>query len=173
MVSVTFLVNGFEIVIHAMEGDNLLETARRANVAIDAPCSGNGACGKCRVKLTKGELDSPQTRHINDDEYAEGWRLSCMSKLVSDVTVEVPDIASAYRSRMRVADISSPKELKIFNDTERAISEAGIEFSNNLSSVRIQMSEPTPEDTLPDNERLAWKLREETGKEDVVTPMRR
>lgn len=168
MVSVTFLVNGFEIVIHAMEGDNLLETARRANVAIDAPCSGNGACGKCRVKLTKGELDSPQTRHINDDEYAEGWRLSCMSKLVSDVTVEVPDIASAYRSRMRVADISSPKELKIFNDTERAISEAGIEFSNNLSSVRIQMSEPTPEDTLPDNERLAWKLREETGKEDVV-----
>ena len=43
MVSVTFLVNGSEVVIHATEGDNLLETARRANVAIDAPCSGNGA----------------------------------------------------------------------------------------------------------------------------------
>ena len=26
-------------------GDNLLELARRANVAIDAPCSGNGSCG--------------------------------------------------------------------------------------------------------------------------------
>ncbi len=31
-------------------GDNLLELARRSNVAIDAPCSGNGSCGKCRVK---------------------------------------------------------------------------------------------------------------------------
>ena len=53
-------------------GDNLLELARRANVAIDAPCSGNGSCGKCRVKLTAGELDSIQTRHISDEEYAQG-----------------------------------------------------------------------------------------------------
>ena len=55
-------------------GDNLLELARRSNVAIDAPCSGNGSCGKCRVKLVEGALDSIQTRHISDDEYAEGWR---------------------------------------------------------------------------------------------------
>ena len=38
MVSVTFQVNGSEVVLHATEGDNLLEAARRANVAIDAPC---------------------------------------------------------------------------------------------------------------------------------------
>ena len=107
MVSVTFMVNGTEVVLHATEGDNLLEAARRANVAIDAPCSGNGACGKCKVKLISGELESPKTRHISDEEYADGWRLSCVSKLVSDVVVEVPDISSAYRSSMRVADISS------------------------------------------------------------------
>ncbi|MDY3025591.1 MAG: corrinoid activation/regeneration protein AcsV [Candidatus Faecivicinus sp.] len=168
MVSVTFRVNGSDVVIHAAEGDNLLETARRANVAIDAPCSGNGACGKCRVKLIQGELDSPQTRHITDEEYAQGWRLSCVSKLTGDVTVEVPDIASAYRSRMKVADLSSPKELEIFNATKREIAGAGIEFGNNLSSVRVQLAEPSMDDTMPDNERLAWKLREETGAETVV-----
>ena len=43
-------------------GENLLEVARKANVAIDAPCSGNGSCGKCRVKFISGELDSVQTR---------------------------------------------------------------------------------------------------------------
>ncbi len=118
MVSVTFHANGADVVIHAAEGDNLLEIARRANVAIDAPCSGNGACGKCRVRLVSGELDSPRTRHISDSEYAEGWRLACVSKVVSDVCVEVPDIASAYRSHMRVADISSEKELAIFNRTK-------------------------------------------------------
>ena len=168
MVSVTFKVNGADVVMHAMEGDNLLAAAQRANVAIDAPCSGNGACGKCKVKLVSGELDSPQTRHISDAEYAQGWRLSCVSKLVSDVTVEVPDIASAYRSRMRVADISSEKELAIFNQTKAGIEEAGIEFKNNLSAVNVAMDAPTADDTMPDNERLAWKLEEVTGAEKVT-----
>ena len=168
MVSITFRVNGADVTLHAMEGDNLLEAARRANVAIDAPCSGNGACGKCKVRLVSGELDSPQTRHISDEEYAEGWRLSCVSKVVSDVTVEVPDIASAYRSRMKVADISSEKELAIFNHPKAEIEAAGIEFKNNLSSVTVALDAPTVDDTMPDNERLAWKLREATGAEKVV-----
>ena len=80
-----------------MRGDNLLEVARGANVAIDAPCSGNGACGKCRVQLKGGELDSKKTLHISDEEYGAGWRLACMSKISADVEVLVPDIASAYK----------------------------------------------------------------------------
>ena len=59
MVTITFNVNGSAVTIHANEGDNLLQAAQRANVAIDAPCSGNGACGKCKVRLVSGELDSP------------------------------------------------------------------------------------------------------------------
>ena len=168
MVSVTFKVGGTDVVLHASEGDNLLAAAQRANVAIDAPCSGNGACGKCRVKLVSGELDSPQTRHISDEEYAQGWRLSCVSKLVGDVTVEVPDIASAYRSRMKVADISSEKELAIFNQTKAEIVEAGIEFKTNLSAVTVAMDAPSADDTMPDNERLMWKLEEITGAQKIV-----
>ena len=168
MVSVTFRVGGSDVVMHANEGDNLLQAAQRANVAIDAPCSGNGACGKCKVKLLSGALDSPQTRHISDEEYAQGWRLSCVSKVISDVVVEVPDIASAYRSRMKVADISSPRELEIFNNTRAEIEAAGIAFVNNLSAVRVQLDEPSTDDTMPDNERLAWKLTEITGIDRVV-----
>ena len=168
MVSVTFQVNGADVVIHATEGENLLEIARRANVAIDAPCSGNGACGKCKVKLVSGELDSLKTRHISDEEYASGWRLSCVSKVVADVVVEVPDIASAYRSRMKVADISSEKELAIFNSTKAEIEEAGIEFKTNLSSVTVEMDAPSMDDTMPDNERLVWKLQEAVGAEKIV-----
>ena len=33
---------GTPVSVEANPGDNLLELARRANVAIDAPCSGNG-----------------------------------------------------------------------------------------------------------------------------------
>ena len=168
MISVTFKVNGSDVVINVNKGDNMLAAAQRANVAIDAPCSGNGACGKCRVKLLEGELDSPKTRHITDEEYVLGWRLACVSRVLTDVVIGVPDIASAYRSRMKVADISSPKELEIFNHTKAEIEASGIEFKNNLSAVEVSMDAPTTDDTMPDNERLAWALQAATGAEKVV-----
>ena len=108
---VTFQIEGANPVsIECNAGDNLLELARRANVAIDAPCSGNGSCGKCRVKLVEGEVETFKSRHITDEEYEAGWRLSCNCKVLTDCTVFVPDIASAYQSRMKTADLSSPKE---------------------------------------------------------------
>lgn len=168
MIQVTFRVNGSEIHINANKGDKLLSIAQRANVAIDAPCSGNGACGKCRVRLLKGELESPRTRHITEEEYVMGWRLACISRVLTDVVVAVPDIASAYRSRMKVADISSPKELEIFEHTKAEIEAAGIPFGNNLSAITVSMNPPTNDDTMPDNERVAWALRAETGAERVV-----
>ena len=59
MPKVIFQIEGAAAVeVACNAGDNLLELARRANVAIDAPCSGNGSCGKCRVKLVEGELDT-------------------------------------------------------------------------------------------------------------------
>ena len=67
---VVFQIEGASPVqIECNAGDNLLELARRANVAIDAPCSGNGSCGKCRVKLIEGQLDTIPSRHISDEEY--------------------------------------------------------------------------------------------------------
>ena len=64
---VTFQIEGGSpVIIECNAGDNLLELARRANVAIDAPCSGNGSCGKCRVKLIEGDLDTFKSRHITD-----------------------------------------------------------------------------------------------------------
>ena len=55
---VTFQIeNGSPVIVDCNAGDNLLELARRSNVAIDAPCSGNGSCGKCRVKLIEVEND--------------------------------------------------------------------------------------------------------------------
>ncbi|MEE0713027.1 MAG: 2Fe-2S iron-sulfur cluster binding domain-containing protein, partial [Blautia sp.] len=119
MFKVTFKFgSGEDVTTFAQEGENLLEVARVTNVAIDAPCGGNASCGKCKVKLVEGELHSPKTRHISDAEYDGGWRLACVSKITGDVAVEVPDIASAYRSRMKVADLSSKKEIAIFENAK-------------------------------------------------------
>ena len=160
MFKVTFsFEDGSMVETFANAGDNLLEVARSANVAIDAPCSGNGACGKCRVQLKSGELESKKTLHISDEEYQAGWRLSCCSKISADVNVLVPDIASAYNSRMKVADLSSKEEIAIFENAKSDIQLAGIELKNSLEVVDVLMDVPSLDDTMPDNERLTRALR--------------
>ena len=168
---VTFQIEGTApVTIECNAGDNLLELARRANVAIDAPCSGNGSCGKCRVRLIEGELDTIKSRHITSDEYEAGWRLSCNCKVASDCVVFVPDIASAYQSRMKTADLSSPKEIAIFEDCKQQLMESGIRFDNDFYALDVVMAEPTLEDTMPDNERLAWGVRAVLDVETVKIP---
>ena len=151
-------------------GDNLLELARRSNVAIDAPCSGNGSCGKCRVKLVEGELQTIPSRHISEEEFEAGWRLSCNCKVVGDCTVFVPDIASAYQSRMKTADLSSPKEIAIFEQCQSQMQASGISLDNSFRAVALEMAEPTADDTMPDNERLAWAIQEALGVASVKIP---
>jgi len=171
MPKVIFQIEGAASVEAACNaGDNLLELARRSNVAIDAPCSGNGSCGKCRVKLVEGNLETIPSRHITEEEFEAGWRLSCNCKVVGDCTVFVPDIASAYQSRMKTADLSSPKEIAIFEQCQTALKESGIEFTNQFRAVTLEVAEPTADDTMPDNERLTWAIQDALGVEKVKIP---
>ena len=161
---------GSPVIIEGNPGDNLLELARRGNVAIDAPCSGNGSCGKCRVQLLEGEVDSLKSRHISDAEWDAGWRLSCNTKVLGDVRVLVPDIASAYQSRMKTADLSTGKEVAIFEEMQENLKAAGVEFINDFMALDLVMDEPTLDDTMPDNERLAWAVKSAVEVEFVHIP---
>ncbi len=164
MFTITFrFESGEPVVISANAGEKLLDVARKANVAIDAPCSGNRVCGKCRVRLVSGYLDAPINRHITSEEYAAGWRLACLAQISGDAEIEVPDIASAYRSRMKMADLSSPEEIAIFEDLRRQLEEAGLAFGSDISFLRLELTEPTLEDTMPDNERLLRAIEAATG----------
>ena len=161
MPNVIFQIEGGgEVVMACQNGDNLLELARRGNVAIDAPCSGNGSCGKCRVKLISGQVESIPSRHISEEEFAAGWRLSCNCKVAGDCTVFVPDIASAYQSRMKTADLSSPEEVAIFESCKSSMeTEGGLTFANNFRALQLAMDAPNEADTMPDVERLTWAVQ--------------
>ncbi len=168
MPNVTFRYeDGAATTVAVTTGENLLEVARKANVAIDAPCSGNGSCGKCRVKYISGDLKTEQTRHISDEDFREGVRLACASTIEGDVEILVPDIASAYKSRMKVADLSSKEEVAIFEQAKQDVADAGIPFENDFSVVELSMEEPTLDDTMPDNERLIRAIQAAVGAEKV------
>ncbi len=90
--TVEFLPEG--IVITAIEGETIMQAARRAGVMIDAPCGEHGRCGKCRVTVIEGETDEPsvtELEKLTPADLAAGTRLSCLAKLQSSIVVEVPN----------------------------------------------------------------------------------
>lgn len=90
MVLVTFRCEDEPDVFASAEiGENLLKVARRAGVVINAPCSGNGSCGKCLVKILSGNMNAPKSFYIHDVDYEEGWRLACTARIIEDVVVWV------------------------------------------------------------------------------------
>ena len=164
MFNITFIFeNGEPVTISAIAGEKLLDVAKKANVAIDAPCSGNGVCGKCRVRLVSGYLDAPINRHITTEEYNAGWRLACVAQVCGDAEIEVPDIANAYRSRMKIANLDSPEEVAIFENLYSQLMGAGLAMESDLSFLPLELAEPSLEDTMPDNERVLRAVEEATG----------
>lgn len=116
MFKVTFKIgSGKDNTVFAASGESLLEAARKAGIAIDAPCSGKGTCGKCRVKVLSGEVKSKKSIHVSEVEYNMGIRLACRTFAEGDAAVEIPETVSSYQSGMKIADLSSPEETAIFH----------------------------------------------------------
>ena len=86
MFTIVFKVEGgADVKVQAEQGENLLELAARCGVAIDAPCAGNGTCGKCRVKLISGSVETEKNPHLSQEDFDALWRLACQCKVHGDV----------------------------------------------------------------------------------------
>lgn len=63
--------------IEAAAGENLLQVLRRAGISVQAPCGGNGSCGKCKVLVDGQEA------------------LACHTIIDRDMTVTLPPSKTA------------------------------------------------------------------------------
>ena len=73
-----------------------------------ASCGGDGVCRKCKVELVQGELNSQNTTSLTQAEISKGTRLACISSIVSDVTIRIPEIVRADGTSLK----SKPKTTK-------------------------------------------------------------
>lgn len=128
MYTLTFKVENQprDLKIQVESGENVLRAAQRLGIEIDAPCAGNGTCGKCRVRLISGALEMPQNPRLPYADYEEMWRLACQSKVIGDAVVWVPATASAFKQDIATADLSSPEELERYERSIEAIFSSGL-----------------------------------------------
>ena len=82
--------NPYEETIEVQEGENLLLAASEAGIHINASCGGEGVCGKCRIILESGNLETARTGLLSDEAWNMGYRQACQCRIQSDVVVRVP-----------------------------------------------------------------------------------
>ncbi|MDR2795738.1 MAG: ASKHA domain-containing protein [Spirochaetaceae bacterium] len=162
--TINFKVEGGDPVsVTGLSNETALDIAKRAGVVIDAPCGGNGTCGKCRIKLVSGEVSGGKTPHITDVDTAEGWRLACGIKPASDIELFLPASAQAFQSRIRVTDFSGAREAAAFGSFRAALKELGFDGDHGLEKVNVELTAPSLEDALADRERVEAELAGKTG----------
>ncbi|MGM0507983.1 MAG: ASKHA domain-containing protein [Fusobacteriota bacterium] len=79
-------------IIYNSKLKNLLEILRFKGIQIESPCNGNGTCGKCKVRIKNGktnDISENEKERLSDQELKNGVRLACMTKVKSDLEIEI------------------------------------------------------------------------------------
>lgn len=76
---------------------SLLNNYLMQNIPIQTLCGGKAACGRCRFRVIDGASSLSPVRpaeiaRLGEALIAAGWRLSCQTHAMRDVTIELPEI---------------------------------------------------------------------------------
>jgi len=97
-------------------GTPLLQAARYLNVDIDSVCGGRGICGRCQIFVSEGEfakfgitstadslepITAPELKFAERRELKPGRRLSCHTKVLNDIVVDVPAESQVHHQMVR------------------------------------------------------------------------
>ena len=97
-------------------GTPLLQAARYLNVDIDSVCGARGICGRCQIFVSEGEfakfgitstadslepITAPELKFAERRELKPGRRLSCHTKVLNDIVVDVPAESQVHHQMVR------------------------------------------------------------------------
>ena len=125
-------------------GATLMDAARQAGVTLNAVCGGRGICDKCRVRVVEGQVTPPTA--AEGRALAEGLRLACQTRVLSDARVYVPPVSMPAPIRAQV------------EGRERAV-----EFDPSVRAFDVRIGPPSLADLRSDTARLRDALREQHG----------
>ncbi len=123
-------------------GATLMDAARQAGVRPNAICGATGTCGACRVRVMSGQVTPPTT--AEERVLADGLRLACQTRVLSNARVDVPPTTMAFSQRMQI------------EGHERAV-----EFDLALRAFDVTLSPPGLTDLRADATRLRDALRQQ------------
>jgi uncharacterized 2Fe-2S/4Fe-4S cluster protein (DUF4445 family) len=144
------------------KGINLIEASRLLGVDIEALCGEKKVCGKCIIRIEEGNFEKygvvsgmmntsawqpeVESKFINAENQAKGFRLGCVAKVEGDLLVFVPEESRAGKQVV-----------------SKAARDIKIDWDPAVRLYYVQVIKPTFEDCLGDFERICKALSREYG----------
>lgn len=80
---------------------SLLNNYLMQNIPVQTLCGGKAGCGRCRFRVLEGAAHLSPVRpaeiaRLGEALIAAGWRLSCQSHALRDVTIELPNLNEEF-----------------------------------------------------------------------------
>ena len=168
---VTFLPDNLSITVD--KDKTILGAAISAGVYINSNCAGDGICGRCRVIVNQGQVNSQPNGIITVQEKRNNVYLACLTTVHSDLVVLIPDssrinfdkltpeeleerLSGLYSKAEDIQSVKSKFEDKVFKHSPFA------------TKLYLELPQPTLNDCISDLERLYRALRS-FGEFPVVT----
>ncbi|MCK5845681.1 MAG: 2Fe-2S iron-sulfur cluster binding domain-containing protein, partial [Victivallales bacterium] len=151
----------FNSAVYALPGTSLFECVTRAGILIRTPCAGAGKCGKCAVRIIKGDIPPSKEceHHFTSEQLKQGWRLACRATVEGDLEVDIPTSTLFESGVVALAD----------SDGE---SDENTSFSIPMVERKVVMLvEPTLENPVSDIDNLLAALN--CGDSRVALPLAR
>lgn len=145
--TVTFSPGGQSVAISS--GSTLLEAAQAAAVHVNASCSGNGSCGKCKLVVTAGDVQTLPTPTLTSREKEKGMVLACQSRISGDVSVQIPE--ETLQRKLKIAGMGQA--------ASQQLKGLVTEIDPMLKEIPLTLSPPTLEDSVSDLDRLNRGLK--------------
>lgn len=138
--------------VEAKSGQTILKAAGSHGIHINATCGGKGNCGRCRVIVKEGAVETKDSAFLKPRDREQGVHLACMTKPLGDLTVEIP-LGSQMRRGSKIAAGSRLGEL--YKKVERTCEG---EFRPITRKVLLKLPPPNIDDNISDVERLKREL---------------
>ncbi|WP_300462248.1 ASKHA domain-containing protein [Desulfobacula sp.] len=153
--SVKFLP--YNVSVEVDDKESLIRAAMDAGVHINASCGGGGVCGKCRVLIEEGMVEGGISEHLSREDQEKGYRLACMSEIVSDLVVRIPVESEIETSRLNV-HAGNRHTAKIMYSNIDELRKDGM-FAPPVEKIYLELDSATVEDNQADVARIINYLR--------------
>ncbi|MHC4123388.1 MAG: ASKHA domain-containing protein [Planctomycetota bacterium] len=148
-------------------GTVLLEAANKIGIYLSSICGGDGYCGKCKVIINEGQFESRPTTLLTPAEVRENIVLACQTKVLSDMTVTVPQWHGLETSRILTAS-----DAERFRDLKGETEAVGFELDPLVRKLYLEMAAPSVSDHTADHERLYLAIHERINAPIIQTGFR-
>ncbi|MGC9018916.1 MAG: ASKHA domain-containing protein [Candidatus Bipolaricaulaceae bacterium] len=145
---VLFLPQGKEAWVPV--GSTLLSAASSVGLALQNICGGEGICGRCRVMVREGQVETSPTLLLSPEEVKAGYVLACQAKVQGDVVVEVPRESLLERPTpdLDAREFLAPEAQALFFRLDPLV-----------QKIFLPLPLPSLEDNLGDQERVFREIR--------------